>query len=296
MDRKTDNLVSVIIPFFSNKNWLQSAINSVLDQTYKDYEIIVINDGSRENIEDIILKYTDKIIYFYQENSGPASARNKGIRHSKGSYIAFLDSDDIWKNNKLELQVRGMIENDYYWSHSAYELFSEKNDLINVVNLEYFKNKIYPLILTSCKIATPTVIIKKELFDDEDMFFNETQRFGQDSFLWIRIATKYPVHYTSESLVKVRIRGNNAAKRAFVQLKSRSQIWSNINDNKEKFNIKEIPKAVKFGFRLSSLGYSIVKSLSPKLSVKFIEIISRFLYFPPWLIFKTSYYIMRTKQ
>ena len=288
-------LVSVIIPFYKNKEWLRSAIDSAVKQTYKQIEIIVINDGSPENIDDIIYNYQEKLIYFYQTNSGPASARNKGIKISKGDYIAFLDSDDLWKPNKVEMQLKGMIKNDFLWSHSSYELFSESKELIKTINLEYYDKNIFPLILTSCKIATPTIMIKREVLDSEFMMFDETQRFGQDSLLWIKISARYPIYYLSESLVKVRIRTDNAAKRADVQLRSRTQIWRNIKTHRTYFEIRKIPILIKIGFILSSLGFIILKPLFSQKSKRLLEFLSRILYFVPWVLFKISYFIKRKR-
>lgn len=100
-------LVSVVIPFYSGLNWLEEALESVNNQTYKNKEVIVINDGSSENTEKIFSKY-DTAREVKKVNEGPAAARNTGISESKGKYVAFLDSDDIWMPRKLELQVESM--------------------------------------------------------------------------------------------------------------------------------------------------------------------------------------------
>ena len=99
--------VSVIIPAYNASKFIREAINSVLNQTYKDYEIIVVDgrDGSTDNTREIVAEYGDAVRYFRQEDRGLSDARNKGILNSKGEYIAFLDSDDLWSENKLALQV-----------------------------------------------------------------------------------------------------------------------------------------------------------------------------------------------
>ena len=86
--------VSVIIPFYSNIDWLYEAMDSVLAQTYPIHEVILVNDGSKEDMSEFLTMYGDKIIYLYQDNAGPATARNNGIRHATWDYIAFEDSDD----------------------------------------------------------------------------------------------------------------------------------------------------------------------------------------------------------
>ena len=100
--------VSVIIPFYSQLNWLYEAIESVLAQTYPIHEIILIDDRSKENLTTILEKYGNKVKYVRQKNEGPATARNNGIRMATGDYIAFEDSDDIWLPTKIEKQVAFM--------------------------------------------------------------------------------------------------------------------------------------------------------------------------------------------
>ncbi len=98
---KENPLISVIIPTYNRANFLGEAIESVLSQTYKNLEVIIIDDGSTDDTRQLIEKYTDKrIIYLYQEHGGTSAARNKGIQEAKGEYIAFLDSDDIWLSPK----------------------------------------------------------------------------------------------------------------------------------------------------------------------------------------------------
>src|SRR3972149_7654217 len=93
--------ISVIIPTYNRANFLTEAINSVLSQTYRNFELIVVNDGSQDNTEEILKKYVGKIKYFYQENNGVSSARNKGIDNSEGEFLCFLVSDDFWEKRKL---------------------------------------------------------------------------------------------------------------------------------------------------------------------------------------------------
>lgn len=99
------DLVSTIIPNFNGESYLEEAICSVLEQTYLEQEIIVVDDGSTDGSLDILRKYSNRINIIVQDNSGPSVARNKGILNSNGYYIAFLDSDDIWFQNKLKLQM-----------------------------------------------------------------------------------------------------------------------------------------------------------------------------------------------
>ena len=100
-----DSLVSVIIPAYNCSKFINIAIDSVLEQTYKNYELIVVDDGSTDNTADIVSKYNDKLKYILQDNGGVSKARNTGINNSNGSYIALLDADDVWEKDKLEIQM-----------------------------------------------------------------------------------------------------------------------------------------------------------------------------------------------
>ena len=148
-------LVSVVIPFYSGIEWLFEAIESVLAQTYENIEIIIINDGSPEDLSEFVKEYNDKIRYVHQENRGAAAARNVGINLSKGEYIAFLDADDIWMPNKLKEQIYLMIKNKADWSHTNYVKFGSdgKNKVIDVSN---FEGNVFPLSIISNPIATPS--------------------------------------------------------------------------------------------------------------------------------------------
>ena len=95
-------LVSIIIPTYNSASFITEAIDSCLMQTYTKFEIIVINDGSTDNTDEVVLKYIDKITYIKQENAGAARARNLGIAEAKGDYIAFLDADDLWSEDKIQ--------------------------------------------------------------------------------------------------------------------------------------------------------------------------------------------------
>ena len=97
--------VSIVIPTFNRRNYITIALDSVLAQTYTNYEIIIIDDGSSDNTKEVLTPYWDKIRYFYQDNRGIPATRNRGIREAKGDYIAFLDSDDYWLPEKLERQI-----------------------------------------------------------------------------------------------------------------------------------------------------------------------------------------------
>lgn len=292
-----NSTVSVIIPFYNNVTWLTEAVESVLAQNYPVDEILVINDGSEEDIDHFINKYKDKIIYYYKENGGPATARNLGIEKSTGDYVAFLDSDDIWLPNKLEIQINQMKFYNAKWSHTSYELFDTskiENNKIKSVSVREFDGMIYPKIIMANNLATPTIVISGDfLRGNPKLRFNNGMRYGQDQFLWINIAPEHKILSIDEVLVRVRMRGSNAALRARVQLRARAIIWKVLQEDNERFKVKQIPTVAKMAFALSRFGTCIL-SFFEKLTKNtlVLEYISRVLFLTPWILFKVQFKIL----
>ena len=205
----TTNLVSVIIPFYNRTALVCRAIDSVLKQSYKKYEIILIDDGSSDDISNVLNKI-NKINYikiFRQTNNGPSSARNVGIKHAKGEYIAFLDSDDTWDSKKLEVQINYMILSGYKFTHTSYHRVSDSIDKVIVNSGKH--DYTYPLIAFHCKIATPTVIVHASLLTS--MRFKEDLFVGEDTVLWIELSKMTTLHGLLDCLVEVHIDENTTA-------------------------------------------------------------------------------------
>lgn len=213
--------VSVIVPFYSHKDWLDEALESAIKQTYKPYEIIVVNDGSKEDISDIKTKYADQVIFIRQENQGPAVARNNGIDMARGDIVAFLDSDDIWKPEKLEKQTRLMIEDGYQWSATAYETFGVESS--EYVVPYFYDGLCWKHIYNACRIGTPTVAVRKELLKSNK--FASDMKNGQDTYLWFKLSCDYKLGVLKEPLVKVRIREGSTVKRIDAHIRNRSILW-----------------------------------------------------------------------
>ncbi len=197
-------LVSVIIPFYNNIEELKNAIDSVLIQTYKIYEIIIIDDCSSVSLDQLKLYLINKNIKYFRNNSnkGPGYSRNKGIEMSNGEYLAFLDSDDTWMTNKLEIQLNFMQTNNYFFSHTSYVRNNKVGGNIKKMN-SGFINYIYPIPLFFCRIATPTVMIKKSSIKDNN--FDTKLRFLEDTFLWYQISKKTTLKGLNLYLTKVNV-------------------------------------------------------------------------------------------
>jgi len=203
------NLVSVIIPFYNRTALVCRAIDSVLKQSYTKYEIILVDDGSSDDISDILKKINkiNCIKIFRQTNNGPSSARNIGIKHAIGEYIAFLDSDDIWDNKKLEVQINYIIVSGYKFTHTSY--FRVGNSIDKVIVNSGKHDYTYPLIAFHCKIATPTVVIHASLLST--LRFKEDLFVGEDTVLWIELSKTTTLHGLLDCLAEVHIDENTTA-------------------------------------------------------------------------------------
>lgn len=204
-------LISVIIPAYNCARYLDGAIQSVINQSFKDIEIIVIDDGSTDNTADIIKPFTGHIKYYRQENKGAASARNHGIKLSSGKYIAFLDSDDLWEPHKLAAQLN-ILENqpDFPVVHTNASTIDQDGNMIlksanekrqshNGMIFEEFFLKNISVILTSSAIIDRKCLETTGLFDDAFPVL-------QDYDFFLRLSWSHPVFFIKEPLVKYRVR------------------------------------------------------------------------------------------
>ncbi|MCS4166237.1 glycosyltransferase family 2 protein [Sphingobacterium sp. BIGb0116] len=286
--------VSVIIPFYSNISWLDEAVDSVLEQTFQDFEIIVVNDGSPEDDSIFVAKYHNRIRYFKTENKGPAHARNFGIKVAIGEFLAFLDSDDLWMPSKLEKQVKLMSETELVWSHTKYSLFDEvenksRREYKDIEN-EDFKGNVYPLCLTKLNIGTPCVMIRRDyLLKNPLIRFSENMRFGQDGFFWMLLAIDNNLGYLDESLTLVRVRGTNAVQRARVHLYVRANLYNNLIKKIDSFfpNVK-ISKIIKITYLYCFSMNSLIDKIFGKGNYRnrYSEFLSKILYLPAYFAFK----------
>lgn len=183
-----DIKVSVIIPFYNRTKLVVRAIKSVLKQTHKNYEILVINDGSTDDITEIkkIVKENKNIkLINVKPNKGAANARNVGIDNASGSYVAFLDSDDVFEPKKLEIQLLKMIVTNSFVSHTSYYRKGFKQTTL--FNSGRQTGNMIPTLIWSCQIATPTVMINRKFLDNNNFRFNPNLVIGEDTCFWITI-------------------------------------------------------------------------------------------------------------
>lgn len=194
MNNKNSSIVSIITPVYNAEEFIVETIESVLKQTYKSFEYLLIDDCSTDSSPAIIKGYAEKdnrIKYIkLQENSGAAVARNTGLENAKGRYIAFLDSDDVWYPEKLEKQLKFMTDNNLGFTYTKYERMSEQGETQGAPK---FPSKLnYSGLLKNTAIACSTVVIDRDIVGD---FRMPLVRKGQDTATWLKILKTHDYAY-----------------------------------------------------------------------------------------------------
>ena len=194
-------LVSVIIPTY-NRGWIvKEAIDSVLDQDFTDYELIVVDDGSDDNTPEILAGYGGAITILHQSNKGVSSARNCGVAAASGQLIAFLDSDDLWLPGKLSTQVKFFKDHPDTVINQTQERWIRKGVRVNPKQRHHkFSGMIFEHSLALCLVSPSAVMIKKSLFDEVGGF-DEQFPACEDYDLWLRVSCRYPVHLIDTPLI-----------------------------------------------------------------------------------------------
>lgn len=194
-------LVSVIIPTYNRASWLPGAIESVLKQSFADFELLIIDDGSTDNTHEIIDRSGDRIRYFHQSNRGPSAARNLGIKNARGKYITFLDSDDRWLKNKLLSQVNLMTADPQIKICYTNEIWIRRGERVNPGKIhQKYSGGIYQRCLPLCIISPSSVMIHREVLDRVGVF-DETLPVCEDYDLWLRISSRYPISFIDKPLI-----------------------------------------------------------------------------------------------
>lgn len=200
-DPKINETVSVIIPTYNRGAWVCEAIDSVLSQTLAPCEIIVVDDGSTDDTQERLLAYGHRLTVLSQPNKGVSAARNLGIRHAKGRYIALLDSDDLWEKGKLACQIDFFRKNPDALICQTGEIWIRRGKRVNPMKKHTkLSGMIFEPSLKLCLVSPSAVMIKRELFDLVGLF-DESLPACEDYDLWLRIACRYPIYTTEESHV-----------------------------------------------------------------------------------------------
>jgi glycosyltransferase involved in cell wall biosynthesis len=242
-------LISVIIPTY-NRGWIiKEAIDSVMAQNYRDFELIIVDDGSTDNTSDILNSYHGDILVFRQENRGVSAARNRGIVEASGRFIAFLDSDDLWLPQKLFRQVEFFNKNPDAEICQTEETWIRNGVRVNPKR----KHKkpcgmIFEPSLALCLISPSAVMIRRSLFEKVGGF-DETLPACEDYDLWLRISCRYPVYLIETPLI-IKRGGHNDQLSASPGL--------------DKFRIKSLNRIIESNLLSKSQYRAAVKTLRQK--------------------------------
>lgn len=226
-------IVSIITPSYNSSQYIRRTIDSIRSQTYQNWELIIIDDCSIDSSREVIQHYVDqdsriKLICL-EENSGAAVARNTGIKHAIGRFIAFLDSDDTWHPEKLEKQLHFMLKNDYAFTYSQYHQVNENGDLVGELNFPMRTNH-YKLLKT-CIIGCLTA-----MYDTHKLgkVYFPLIRKRQDFALWLKILKKVDYAYcVPEDLASYTVRSDSISANKFKAAQYNWYLYRNI----EKLNI-----------------------------------------------------------
>ncbi|WP_250433978.1 glycosyltransferase family 2 protein [Hanstruepera flava] len=293
--------ISIIIPLYNKSNFIADTVNSVLNQTFIDYEIIIINDGSTDNSLDVVNSINDNRIQIYTtKNQGVSAARNYGISKARANYIAFLDGDDYWEATFLDSMHQLTI--DYPKNH----VFSSAAKMINgrrnmplkyyakpkdkVSTLNFFKSSLgFPILHPSSLIMSKHVVNTIGLFD-------ETLYTTEDTDYWIRIGTKYKIVFLNVPLVTIRITKNGLTQsnRTYYKPLNYSKYLENCEKTpfmKEFLNKNMYSSALKYKLLNDKESYLYIRNL---INLKALNMKQRIILNLPTVIFKKAVSLYRT--
>ena len=232
-----DELVSVIIPTYNRKNTIMKATKSVLNQTYKNIEVIIVDDASTDGTENLFKENIDKRVRFYRytENKGACYARNYGVEHANGRYIAFQDSDDEWLDEKIEKQLKYLKQKNADFVFCGMNRTS-KNKKFYYPERGFDNNKdAFIQILDANRASTQTMLMKKEIF--ETIKFDILFKRFQDWDFALQVAKNgYKMYYLEEALVDSEVQANSIS----LNGKTADAFLTLINKYKEDYNANSV--------------------------------------------------------
>lgn len=288
-------VISVIIPCYNQGSFIDEAVDSVLDQTFKDFEIIIINDGSTDGPTISKLKNYNKPFckVIHTENRGLSAARNEGIREAKGKYLQFLDADDVLKKEKFELQI-SVLESapdnslsycDYFPSTES-DLESEcpKRYLTPVFKTDNFLKEV--ILDWQIKISIPChcFLFNSKIFRENNIFFDETLPNHEDWACWVNVFSLNPgVYYIEEKLATYRIREGSMSRNAIEMkegfLKAIKNLKSRfLQDDYISLFLTEKQNLIKYGYQSRFSGIALIGGVVKKNFKRVKKVLAKYAY------------------
>ena len=251
-NKEKNPLVSVVIPTY-NRAWvIKEAVDSVLAQDYKDFELIIVDDGSTDNTSDVLASYGEDVRVLFQENKGVSAARNRGVAEASGQLVAFLDSDDLWLPKKLSMQVEFfnktpdalICQTEEVWIRNGIRVNPKKRH-------KKPSGMIFEPSLGLCLVSPSAVMIRRDLLDREGGF-DETLPACEDYDLWLRLSSRFPVYLIETPLI-IKRGGHDD------QLSKRTGL--------DKFRIKAMENIIKSGILSADQHRAALKMLTIKCGI-----------------------------
>ena len=200
-------VISVITPTYNRARFLPAAVASVLSQTFGDFELIIVDDGSEDNTPDVLKPFLAdrRVPYVYQENQGQSHARNLALKQATGDFIAFLDSDDVWARDKLEKQLavfRANSEVDIV--HGDEATINEQGSVVSLQNMRRYSGRITRYLLADNSVSITTALVRRRCFDEMGGF-DTSVGVADDYELWLRFSARYCYQYEPGIVASYRV-------------------------------------------------------------------------------------------
>lgn len=249
MEESAIGLVSVVVPVYNAADHLRDTLDSIFNQTYKNLEVVAVDDGSSDDSVEILKSYGDRVVVVQQANAGPAAARNLGVEKANGSWIAFLDADDLWQPDKIEKQIQGL--GGCSWSYTDSIFMGGVNDGKRDSELnDKLSGEVLDALICCNFIGTSSVMIRRDVFLDIGGF-DRSLRSIQDWDLWMRVAGEHPIAYLDEPMVRYRVHAASTSRSTRKtlpnHLKVIDKIFSPQGVAAHKSHLKPVTKAKSMG-------------------------------------------------
>ncbi|WP_291142712.1 glycosyltransferase [Flavobacterium sp. UBA7680] len=266
-------LVSIIVPTYDRTEFLKLTIESIINQTYKNLEIIVIDDGTPNDKNLLLCQTFKEVKYIKIENSGgPAKPRNTGINLAKGKYIAFIDDDDLWLPNKIETQVNILEQNpEFGLIHGCCQVINENGILQSQIagrpgSIDVKHGNVSMKMMGNWTLMTPSVLLNKSIVDKVGLFNEKMPSAGEDAEYWIRCSFFTKFYYVDEPLVQYRVHNNNISTEA----KGYADLSLFLKKVLTKFNSEKIIDNIQYKILLNNLCAMQIKMIK-KFSYKSVR-------------------------
>jgi alpha-1,3-rhamnosyltransferase len=282
-------LVSVIVPCYNHEHYVESTISSIINQSYKNIELIVLDDGSKDNSPKILQLLSKKYNFYFehQQNIGLTATLNKALALANGKYICIVASDDYWPLHKIEIQVQFMEQNqEYAMSYGKMISIDANSNIIDYMEYQNISGNIFENIFISNVISAPTAIIRKEILDSMGGY-DESLPI-EDLYMWLKISEFYPIGFIDDYLAYYRMHTGNTYTKTELMLDAEEKILNQFQHHQNFQELYEAWNLDKFN-RFSKTNKKI--ALSFMLKSKELFFTKRFLHALFKLIFKWKFQI-----